>query len=99
MIPEIKDKIRIKVQVWRDGGRGDDYESYLQEAGQRPSALAAAPHPPPGPQHPQAGLLDDGEHHSLHLCDGLPPASSSSISSLDFFFLQIDRVKTSSQSW
>ena len=53
LIPEIKDKIRINVQVWRDGG--DGYESYLQEAGQPPCALAAPPHPPPGPQHPQAG--------------------------------------------
>ena len=51
LIPEINDKLRINVQVWSGGtgGGGDDYESYLQEAGQPPSALAAPPHPPPGP--------------------------------------------------
>ena len=41
--------------MFRFGGMGDDYESYLQEAGQPPSALAAPPHTPPGPQHLQTG--------------------------------------------
>ena len=51
---------------------------------------------------PCAGLLPAGALRTVQHQVGafvLSFPSSSSLSSLDFFFLQIDRVKTSSQSW